>query len=451
MQSGDLLNRSSISNLFARDAIGALLVQGAGAMLILLSEIVLARVMGVSQFGLYATVTAWMFVFVLIATLGFNHALLRYVPTYIARESWGALRGVLQRTNAWSLLAALLLAAVVGSVVWLFQAQWGSAVAIAFTVAIVGLPLQVLGGLRQATLRGLQQIIRALSPELIIRPLLLLALLGGLFLLSSTGVDAATALALNVVAILAAFLIGVFWQRRFMPSEVSSNRPLYLDREWIGVAWPLFILVALQAVDGGRIDIMLLGMMVDTESAGIYAAANRLAEIVLFIIASANAAAASMMVRMYATGDNAGLQKLVTMATGGVLLLALPVTVVLILFGQEVLGFFGAEFSEGYMPLMGLLAAQMVVAMAGSVMLLLTLTGYQMEAARYMAIGVTVKLLLALLLIPAFGMAGAAFATLSGAVIWNLLMLACVKRVIGVDPSVVRLFNLIVRRGSVEP
>ena len=446
MQPGNFLKAPGIAHLFAKDALGALFVQGGGAILILLSEIVLARLMGVAQFGLYATVTAWMFVFVLIATLGFNHALLRYVPTYIAQESWGALRGVLQRTNLWSAFAAILIAVLAGVTVWWFQGQWGAGVAAAFTVAIVGLPFQVLGGLRQATLRGLQQIVRALAPELIIRPLVLLGLLGGVVFFSSVTVDAITTLSLNLAAILMAFVVGLLWQRKYMVAEVKTVQPLFHDREWLMVAWPLFILVALQAVDSGRIDVLLLGMMVNAEAAGIYAASNRLAEIVLFVIASTNAAAAAMMARMYATSDREGLQRLVSMATGGVLLLALPVTAVLMIYGHDILRFFGPEFQTGYWPLMGLLAAQLVVAMAGSVMLLLTLTGHQAEAAKYMAWGVAVKLTLSLLLIPSFGMIGAATATLAGALLWNSMMLGCVRRSVGVDPSVIRLLKLLRKR-----
>lgn len=435
-----LLRGADHGHLLARGALGALLVQGAGALLILLSEIVLARILGVAQFGVYATVTAWMFMLVLLGTLGFNHALLRYVPTYIANESWADLRGILRRTGIWTLIASLAIAAVVLLVVWGGMDFMAAGIAAAFTVALVGLPLQVFAGLRQATLRGLQQIVRALVPEYIVRPLVLLALCFIAFS-ASVEVDAVTALALNLLAISMAFVLGAFWQRRYLPKEIVLHEPAYRDREWLMVAWPLLMLVGLATVESSRTDIMLLGMLVNAESAGIYAASNRLAEIVLFIIASMNAAAAPLMARMYAAGEKQELQSLVTMATVGVLVLSLPLAGALLLFGQDILLLFGTEFNAGYLPLVVLVAAQMVVAMAGSVMLLLTLTGHQSDAAKYMAWGVVLKLVLSLLLIPYFGMLGAASATLCGALLWNLSMLRFVRRSIGVDPSIVGIFS----------
>ena len=439
-QLAGLLRGTGHKQMLARGVVGALLVQGGGALLILLSEIVLARLLGVTQFGIYATVTAWMFMLVLLGTLGFNHALLRYVPTYIASESWGLLRGILKRTARWTLVASLAIVAATLLVVWGGQHFMAAGIALAFTVALIGLPLQVLSGLRQATLRGLQQIARALLPEYIVRPLILL-LLCLIVASASAGMDAVMALALNLLAIGVAFLIGALWQRRYLPNEATRYEPVYQDREWREVAWPLFMLVGLATVESSRTDIMLLGVLVNADAAGIYAASNRLAEIVLFVIASMNAAAAPMMARLHATGQRPELQSLVSMATLGVLAMALPLSCVLLLFGEPILQWFGAAFAAGYLPLVVLLASQLVVALAGSVMLLLTLTGYQTNAAKFMAWGVALKLLLAFILIPIFGMLGAAISTLCGALLWNMSMLVSVRRNMGVDPSIVGLFS----------
>ena len=440
MQHHDLLKGASLRKLLAKGAIGALLVQGVGALLVLLADVFLARLLGVSQFGLYSEVMAWMFMFVLFGTLGFNHALLRYVPTYIAHHAWADLRGILKRSSTWTALASLAMVIVIMLSLGVFRSS--DAIFVAVAIALVGLPFQVLAGLRQATLRGLHQTVRALTPELIIRPAALLMLLGVVAAFWES-FGAAQAIFLNLVAVLLAFMVGVVWQRRYLPGEVAGAEAVYHDREWFAVAWPLLVLVCLQALESSRTDIMLLGLLVNEKAAGIYAAANRLAEIILMIIASANAVAASLMARLHATGERQELQQLVSMATAGVLLAALPISVLLVIFGHDILRLFGTEFVSGYLPLTILLAAQLVVAMAGSVMLLLTLTGHQSEAAIHMAWGVVLKLILSLVLIPNYGMMGAAVATFCGALLWNIRMLQLVRRTVGVDPSVIQVLRML--------
>jgi len=423
----------------------AFLIQGTGAMLILLSEVVLARLLGVKQFGYYATVIAWMFALVLVGTLGLNHVLLRYVPAYLAREEWGNLRGLLRRTSRWSLVATLTLAVLVALALLTLRGSLAMALIAAFVVALPSLPLQVLAGLRQTVLRGLQQIVLALSPEFILRPALLLLFMGGAAL-GAVDLNAATALAFNLMAIAVAFVVGNVWLHRQLPSAVQEHAALYHDREWFVVALPLFAIVGLGLIESSRIDIVLLGMLAGTDQAGIYAAANRLAEVILFAVAAANAAVAPLIARLHATGEHLELQRVVKFAVGSVLLFAIPIALALVFFGPWFLALFGPQFEAGYVPLLLLVVTQLLGAIFGPVLFLLTMTGYQYDAASIMGLAVAAKLLLALLLIPGFGMTGAACATLFCALLWNLLMLRAVRRRLGIEGSVL----VFIRRPQVE-
>ncbi len=80
----------------ARGAANAFLINIAGTGLAFLSQLLLARVLGVAGYGAYAYVMAWVTVLALLATLGFQTGMLRFVSAYCAREEWPLLRGVLR-------------------------------------------------------------------------------------------------------------------------------------------------------------------------------------------------------------------------------------------------------------------------------------------------------------------------------------------------------------------
>ncbi|WP_204277394.1 hypothetical protein, partial [Escherichia coli] len=68
--------------------------------------------MGATSYGVYSYVVAWSSVLAYGSTLGFNVALLRFVPAYAVNEQWPLARGIIQFALKWSFAAALVTACV---------------------------------------------------------------------------------------------------------------------------------------------------------------------------------------------------------------------------------------------------------------------------------------------------------------------------------------------------
>jgi O-antigen/teichoic acid export membrane protein len=85
-----------LKRLLARGAISAAGINIATTGLAFLAQVVLARALGADGYGVFAYVTAWVTVLVLLATLGFPTGLLRFAAAYRAREEWHLLRGVIR-------------------------------------------------------------------------------------------------------------------------------------------------------------------------------------------------------------------------------------------------------------------------------------------------------------------------------------------------------------------
>ena len=93
------------------------------------------------------------------------------------------------------------------------------------------------------------------------------------------------------------------------------------------------------------------------------------------------------------------------------------------LFGYVVLGIFVSDFTAGYVALLVLLAGQLINAVSGPVGYVMTMTGHQHRAARIIGVCAFVNIVLNAMLIPLFGMSGAASATAITTAMWNLMML----------------------------
>ena len=68
----------------------------AGAGLAYCSQLLIAKIVGPDTFGIYAYVLAWMVVLAYFCALGFDVALVRFVPAYRAGQAWALAKGVIQ-------------------------------------------------------------------------------------------------------------------------------------------------------------------------------------------------------------------------------------------------------------------------------------------------------------------------------------------------------------------
>jgi len=75
-------------NRVARGGVTAFFVYGVGFALTYCSQLIIARVVGVDTYGVYAFVFAWMVVLAYFSALGFDVGLLRFVPAYQAERAW---------------------------------------------------------------------------------------------------------------------------------------------------------------------------------------------------------------------------------------------------------------------------------------------------------------------------------------------------------------------------
>jgi O-antigen/teichoic acid export membrane protein len=416
----------------ARSAFGTLTLRATYAALSFGTAVVLARLLGVNGYGVYAYGVAWAGLLGVPAVLGFDRLVVREMATYLAEERWALIRGLLRRSN--QVVGVVSACLALGSAL-VALAVLAPDVGHTFAIAMVLVPLTALTLLRQASLQGLNRPVLSQLPEFLIRPLMMIVLLGALWLFTGSDVGPATAMSINVAVTVFAFLVGAFLLQRNAPSAVKTTAPDFDTRMWISAAMPMMVITGVWVLNG-YVGTIMLGSLVDARSAGIFAVTSRGADLVTMALLAVNVPLAPRLARLYAAGDHVGLQQLVSKAVKMAFLWSLPLAVGLIVLRDVYLGFFGDGFGAGGSALIILVAGQLVNVAAGPVGILLLMTGWELQAALGVACGLVINIALNAALDPVLGVTGAAVAALASTVCWNLGLAVFSARRLGIYPTV---------------
>src|SRR5436190_13403377 len=84
------------------------------------SQLLIARLVGADTYGVYAYVMAWMTVLAYLSALGFDIAVLRFVPAYQTTGAWSLARGVIQyaERRAFSVSIVVMLVGALVVMIW---------------------------------------------------------------------------------------------------------------------------------------------------------------------------------------------------------------------------------------------------------------------------------------------------------------------------------------------
>jgi O-antigen/teichoic acid export membrane protein len=425
----------------ARGAIGAFTVKVTGAGLLFALHVLLAILLGVVQYGIYVYAITWVNILAILCLLGFQTSLVRFIAEYNAKQQWGILRGIIRRSNQ-TVLGCSILVGIIGSTITLFlKERLSGGLAITFYIAFGLLPIFALCRLQEASLRGLKCVVQSELLLRFIRPVLLALIVAGLFFWTKNSLSAASVMAGNVVAVVGVFLTGTVLLRKALPEPASQAELAYAQRQWLKVSLPLLLIAGMHIILK-RTDIIMIGAILGPDDAGIYSAASRISDLVVFGLVAINSILAPMISELYHTGKKQELQRIITIAARAIFVFTLMVSVILAVIGKFLLSLFGLEFIVAFVPLLVLLCGQIVNALTGSVALIMTMTGYQNKAGAIVAISAGINVLLNVLLIPLMGLAGAAISTAFTMVLWNLAMLTFVRRRIGINSSVIRFVSV---------
>jgi O-antigen/teichoic acid export membrane protein len=406
--------------------------------LTLAASILLARSLGPEGFGQYA------FVIALITTLSIPLApalmqlMTRETAVMHQAGELGRVRALLRWGNRHVLLGSALILVGVGGIAswnaeWQIDDRWTLVL-----LSLAALPLLGLNAIRAGVLAGLRRVVIGQFPDLLIRPLVLLLIVGVLFI--GGLLTPLTAVAAFIAGGAAALVVGaVILKRAFPASEnVLPPKDEAQNKQWVRAWLPFTLLVAASTLNA-QIGILLLGWFSTDDQVAAMQVAERGAMLVVLSLTVVNLVIGPHITQVHKTGDRVQLQNLSRNSARMALLIALPIALPLIFFGAPILAFvFGDEYAEiATLPLAILAIAHVINVTFGSVGRLLVMSGYERHSLLGQAFSLVVVGVLGVFLIPEFGALGATVSIAIGILIWNLILGTQVYLLLRIRPGVI--------------
>ncbi len=190
-------------------------------------------------------------------------------------------------------------------------------------------------------------------------------------------------------------------------------------------------------------DQILIGVYLNARDLGIYAVATALVAFVPIVLQSVNQIFSPTIAELHARGEHTMLARIFQTLTKWTLGLTLPLAAMMIIFAPVLMRIFGHDFEIGWPILVIGTVGQLVNCGVGSVGYLLQMSGYQRDLVRIQTIMAIVMIGLGFLLIPRWGIVGAAMAAAIINLASNLWYLWEVRRRLGMSPYNVSYFRLL--------
>ncbi len=425
-----------IVSLIARGAGVVFGIQVASFGLRYLVHLGLARWMGATEYGTYVFVVSVATILAIAAKMGLPIAALRFVSEYQEENEWGRLHGVVKRLWTVTLLAGGGIAALAYGGVELLDRVGYVDHPVVLQVGVWLIPVLGLMTLQKEMVRGLEHMTLAYAPSYIGRHLLILLAVGGAYLLIGP-VDSLTAVTLTGGGIALIVLVQAALGWRVVPESARHASPKFETKKWFRVALPLLLFTSFHVVLG-QSDLFLLGVLRESVDVGTYNIALKTSTVVTFLLTGVNAVAGPRIAKMHQSGNEERMQRLVTLVVHLSFWPSLFGALALIAIAGPFLSIFGEEFVVARWAMIIVIVGKLFNAGAGSVGYLMNMTGHQDASAYVLGWSAALNVVLNLVLIPKFGIEGAAAATATTTAFWNVWLCWVVQKKLGVVAHIFR-------------
>lgn len=418
----------------SRGAGVAFFLQLAGAGSAYLLQVFLARWMGTHEYGGYSYVIAWVTTLAILSSLGFPIASLRFVSQYRDQQDWPRLRGAVIAFLGLTVFNGTVLALAGLGVLHLTVGRdwplWS-----AFVVGLWLMPLHGLLHVQSEMARSIDRVTLAQGPAKAGRPLAMLVA-AALVVWVAGRLDATLAVWAALASLAVVVLLQTGTLLRALPRAIWRVRAHFELRPWMRVALPAMLASSFVLLLN-QMDVLMVGWFLPQEQVGIYHAASRTAMVISFLGYAIDVVLAQRFAVYHSRGDRDGLQRLVAAMAHLSFWPTLLMTAGMVVLAPFLLSIFGAEFVDGKNVLILLSVCHLFNAAIGPVGYLLTMTGHQDDDALGLGMAAVLNFLFNALLIPHYGIFGAALATTLAWLIRGLFQWRAARKRVGVRASIV--------------
>ena len=379
----------------------------------------LARLLGAEQYGLCALAISAATIFAGVSALGLDSAMVRYVAMLASKRDeaglWGALQIGIGCASCASLLMGIglyVLARPLAENVF----QEPQLVPLLQVLSLL-LPFLTLSNVLVGVAHGFKRMDYSVIAENFVRLLFRLLLV---VVLAVVGLNAFQVAIVFGLSDLAASVVLVY----LLNKEFSLNRPLRTGRrdlrEISSYSLPLWLSGLLKKFRR-NIQTILLGTLSTMAHVGVFSLVSRVNLIGRVSYRSIIASVKPVFAELFARGEWEQMGRLYKTTTRWTFMVNLPMFLMFVMYPEPILSIFGQSFLHGASALTVLACAELAIAITGTCGSIIDMTGYTKIKLANSVIWLALLLGLNFVLIPRWGVLGAAIAILVATTTVNFL------------------------------
>lgn len=343
-----LLAETSLLGQLAKGTSISFLLGIVGYIFMFLFKFVTAKHYGPEDLGLFEMTNTILLILIIFSTFGIPAGISRYIPLYKHQGEEMLLSGYIR----FILLGTLSISVCISIVLFFFAStitqffNFPSQLEPLIKIASFIIPLRTLSHIFRKIFVAQKKIFFQTFSESILEKFSLLILL--FFCIIFHLPIFFVVLALLISTIISLFFdIYIFTKKIDLPKKTTS---LYRRQEWLAFSIPLlfsgFFTFFIQWSDN-----ILVGKLMSASLLGIYSLAYSLGDFVGFLQIPFITMFNPLSAEKYATQDKNAIELLFKKTVSWLFILGMGFVTLFVLFGKELLSFFGSSFSLGYTPL----------------------------------------------------------------------------------------------------
>ncbi len=392
-----------------------------GGLLRYLFNILVARLLGVEMLGYYALSNAVTQITGRLGGLGLDIGVVRYVSKLTAGKRSAAAIATVRRAIGLGLGASLLVMVLLILLAETMALRWfhdtSGQLRVLIAIFAVTIPLSTVARIAAGASQGLKVLKhRALALQILptaVLPIGLLLLVGWSGPLLSIGGSFVLSQVVSSVAALY-LLLRIFPLHR-KPEAAAEPGLMRFSLPLLGAS------VVVTALNWS--DLIMLGALKDSATAGLYHPALRTAGIFSILAYSFGSILAPMISAHHAGDRSEQISRLLKLTTRWSFIFLWPAFLFLTLYSAQVMLMFGVDFLPMTVPLKVIALGQVVLTLTAGAALVLTMTGHPRYALMNAIAALGTNIAINLALIPRYGVMGAAIATATAAGLLTVLRL----------------------------
>jgi O-antigen/teichoic acid export membrane protein len=374
-------------------------------------SLILARALGSTGYGLYNLAVSAGTIFAGIAALGLDDAIVRYVAIQVRQRDQPGLRGTLQIGLGISTAVSIVLgvALYLGAepiAVGVFHEPDLTELLRLFAVIA---PAMTVSNVLAATAKGFKRMDHAALAENVVMSIVRLALLAGLL---AIGLDVfAASVVFGISDIAASLTLVLLTNRHFRMASLLQRGAQRHYKEMFSFALPLWLSGMLLQFRK-NIVVLLLGAMSAAADVGLISIVGRINLLSHVMYRAIINAVRPVLAELSSVDDRDELRVVYRASTRWTFMLNVPVFLVMVLYPVPLLSIFGESFVAGAAPLVVMAFSELANAGTGTCGSIIDMTGHTRVKLANSIGWMTLLIVSNVLLIPRYGVLGAAVASL---------------------------------------